>query len=89
MDRLTDRELEVFWMIGAGDAIKEIADKLCLSSKTVEAHREHIKEKLGLRTSAQLVRFAIMNSPEGQQRASQSEPAQQSSKLPQRANKIS
>jgi len=31
MDRLTDRELEVFWMIGAGDAIKEIADKLCLS----------------------------------------------------------
>jgi DNA-binding NarL/FixJ family response regulator len=69
MDRLTDRELEVFRMIGGGASVKEIADKLCLSAKTVEAHREHIKDKLGMKTSAQLVRFAIMNSPEGQQQA--------------------
>ena len=75
MDRLTDRELEVFRMIGAGDSVKEIADKLCLSVKTVEAHREHIKDKLGLKTSAQLVRFAIMNSPEGQQHMHQPPPS--------------
>jgi DNA-binding NarL/FixJ family response regulator len=64
MERLTDRELEVFRMIGAGDTIKEIAERLCLSPKTVEAHREHIKEKLNLKTSAQLLRFAIRETPE-------------------------
>jgi DNA-binding NarL/FixJ family response regulator len=64
MDRLTDRELEVFRMIGAGDSVKEIADKLFLSQKTVQAHREHIKEKLNFRSSAELLRFAIQNSPD-------------------------
>jgi DNA-binding NarL/FixJ family response regulator len=66
MDRLTDRELEVFRFIGDGKTVKEIADKLCLSPKTVEAHREHIKEKLNLKTSAELLRFAIRNSPDSQ-----------------------
>ncbi len=64
MDRLTDRELEVFRMIGSGKTVKDIADHLCLSPKTVEAHREHIKEKLNLKTSAELLRFAIRNSPD-------------------------
>jgi len=64
MDRLTDRELEVFRMIGAGLSVKAIADKLCLSAKTVEAHREHIKEKLNMKSSAELLRFAIQNSPD-------------------------
>lgn len=64
MDRLTDRELEVFRMIGAGLSVKEIADKLIISAKTVEAHREHIKEKLNLKSSAELLRFAIQNSPD-------------------------
>lgn len=64
MDRLTDRELEVFRMIGSGQSVKEIAEKLCLSAKTVEAHREHIKEKLNLKSSAELLRFAIQNSPD-------------------------
>ena len=64
MDRLTDRELEVFRMIGAGESVKEIADKLFLSQKTVQAHREHIKEKLNLKSSAELLRFAIQNSPD-------------------------
>jgi DNA-binding NarL/FixJ family response regulator len=64
MDRLTDRELEVFRMIGAGNSVKEIADKLFLSVKTVEAHREHIKEKLNFKSSADLLRFAIRNSPD-------------------------
>ena len=66
MDRLTDRELEVFRMIGGGNTVKEIAEKLFLSPKTVEAHREHIKEKLNLNTSAELLRFAIRNSPDAQ-----------------------
>jgi DNA-binding NarL/FixJ family response regulator len=66
MDRLTDRELEVFRMIGAGHSVKEIADKLFLSAKTVEAHREHIKQKLNIRSSAELLRFAIRNTPDAQ-----------------------
>jgi len=64
MERLTDRELEVFRLIGAGQSVREIADKLCLSVKTVEAHREHIKEKLSLKTSAELLRFTIRNTPD-------------------------
>ena len=64
MERLTDRELEVFRLIGGGQTVKQIAEKLCLSTKTVEAHREHIKEKLNLRSSAELLRYAIRNMPE-------------------------
>jgi DNA-binding NarL/FixJ family response regulator len=63
MDRLTDRELEVYRMIGEGLSIKEIAEKLFLSAKTVEAHREHIKDKLNLKSSAELLRFAVKNAP--------------------------
>ena len=51
---LTNRELEVFKMIGGGTATIEIAEKLHISVKTVESHRQKIKLKLGLRTSAQL-----------------------------------
>jgi DNA-binding NarL/FixJ family response regulator len=68
MDRLTDRELEIFRMIGAGDSVKEIADKLFLSQKTVQAHREHIKEKLNFKSSTELLRFAIQNSPDAPHR---------------------
>jgi DNA-binding NarL/FixJ family response regulator len=64
MDRLTDRELEVFRLIGAGKSVKEIAENLFLSVKTVEAHREHIKEKLNIKSSAELLRFAIRNTPD-------------------------
>lgn len=66
MDRLTDREMEIFRMIGAGMTVKEIAEKLFLSAKTIEAHREHIKEKLTLKSSAELLRFAIRNAPDQQ-----------------------
>ena len=51
---LTNRELEVFKMIGGGTATIEIAQKLHISVKTVESHRQKIKLKLGLHTSAQL-----------------------------------
>ena len=64
LDRLTDRELEIFRLIGAGNSVREIAEKLFLSVKTVEAHREHIKEKLNVKSSAELLRYAIRNSPE-------------------------
>jgi DNA-binding NarL/FixJ family response regulator len=46
-------------MIGNGLTLREIAAKLFLSMKTVEVHREHIKEKLGLKSSAELIRYAV------------------------------
>ena len=55
---LTDREIEVFQWLGNGLAPKEIALRLHLSRKTVEAHRENIKKKLGCRTSVQLLQLA-------------------------------
>jgi DNA-binding NarL/FixJ family response regulator len=61
---LSDRELEIFQMIGRGLSIKEIAQQLFLSSKTVEVHREHVKEKLGLRSSAELLRYAVIHTLE-------------------------
>lgn len=59
LDSLTDRELEVLEMIGQGVATKGIAEKLCISARTVEAHRAHIKEKLGITDGAALVRYAV------------------------------
>ncbi|HZN64961.1 MAG TPA: response regulator transcription factor [Tepidisphaeraceae bacterium] len=59
VDVLTDRELEVFQLLGEGKAVREIAESLFVSVKTVEAHREHIKQKLKLKTSAELLRYAI------------------------------
>lgn len=59
LDSLTDRELEVLEMIGQGVATKIIAEKLCISARTVEAHRAHIKEKLGITDGAALVRYAV------------------------------
>lgn len=58
-DRLSDRELEVLEMIGAGKEVKAIAKTLNLSPKTVETHRTHIKEKLNLQNARQVARFAI------------------------------
>ena len=57
--KLSDRELEVFQLIGDGYATHEIARRLHLSTKTVASHREHIKLKLNLRTGEELARFAI------------------------------
>ncbi len=59
IDLLTDRELEVLEMIGQGVATKNIAAKLCISARTVEAHRAHIKEKLGISDGAALARYAM------------------------------
>lgn len=59
IDTLTDRELEVLEMIGQGIATKIIAERLCISARTVEAHRAHIKEKLRITDGAALVRYAV------------------------------
>lgn len=58
VERLTDREFEVFQLIGAGKTTHVIAGELHLSPKTVEVHRARIKEKLHLTTSAELISFA-------------------------------
>jgi DNA-binding NarL/FixJ family response regulator len=56
---LSDRELEVFRLIGEGRATREIADELHLSIKTVETYQAHIKEKLALRSGRELIQHAI------------------------------
>jgi len=58
--RLSNRELEVFEMIGQGLTTKQIAHKLDLSPKTVEAHRENVKAKLELKNSGELSRRAVL-----------------------------
>jgi DNA-binding NarL/FixJ family response regulator len=68
LGRLSDRELEIFSMIGRGLGTREIANKLFLSIKTVEAHREHIKEKLKLRSGTELMRMAVQHALESPRR---------------------
>lgn len=58
IESLSDRELEVFQMIGQGLSTKQIAKKLELSHKTIETHREKIKAKLNLKNSTELGRHA-------------------------------
>ncbi len=59
VQRLTDREFEVFELIGQGFGTREIAERLNVSMKTVETHREHIKEKFDVKRTAELVQRAI------------------------------
>ena len=56
---LTDREMEVFRLIGEGLSISEIGRRLHLSVKTVGTHRERIKEKLHLKNATELLRYAL------------------------------
>jgi DNA-binding NarL/FixJ family response regulator len=59
LDSLTDRELEILELIGNGLGSRDIAEKLHLSIKTIESHREHLKTKLGLARAAGLVSYAF------------------------------
>ena len=59
IERLSDRELEVFQWIGQGLSVIEIADKLKVSPKTIETYRSHIKEKLGLSSANDVLRVAV------------------------------
>ncbi len=57
--QLTDREFEVFQLIGQGKGTREISAQLHLSPKTVDVHRGNIKQKLGLKDATALVRHAV------------------------------
>ncbi len=59
VERLSDREFEVFQLVGQGRGTREIAGHLHLSVKTVEVHRANIKHKLELKRGTDLVRYAI------------------------------
>ena len=59
VESLSDRELEVLELIGSGLGSREIAEKLHLSIKTIESHREHLKSKLGLTRAPELVSYAF------------------------------
>jgi two-component system, NarL family, invasion response regulator UvrY len=58
-EALSDREYEVLRLIGAGRAVGEIAAQLTISPKTVSTYRARILQKLGLRTNAELIRYAL------------------------------
>ncbi len=60
VDILSDRELEIFQMIGRGFSSRQIAGKLHISIKTVENHRAHIKDKLNLSSAIELVQHATL-----------------------------
>ena len=59
LDRLSDREFEVFELIGQGLQSREVAERLHLSSKTIDAHRDHIKKKLDLDSATGLLTYAV------------------------------
>lgn len=59
IDKLSDRELEVLQLMGKGLTTSKIAENLCLSTKTVETYREHLKQKLSLQSGPELVRYAV------------------------------
>jgi DNA-binding CsgD family transcriptional regulator len=59
LDKLSDREFEVFELIGQGMETRLIADQLHLSIKTIETHRDNIRKKLDLDSSADLLKYAM------------------------------
>jgi len=65
LKRLTDREMEVFELIGAGKPTQEIGERLSISPRTVDAHRAHIRRKLGLACAGDLLRYAIRSAEAG------------------------
>lgn len=58
-EALTDREFEVLRLIAQGKTVSEIADQLCLSVKTVSTYRTRLLEKMGLKTNAELMAYAL------------------------------
>jgi DNA-binding NarL/FixJ family response regulator len=57
--KLTDREFEVFRLLGQGMTTREIGQQLRLGTKTVETHRLHVREKLGLKSGPALIKYAV------------------------------
>ena len=60
-ETLSDREFQVMSMIAAGKAIKQIAHELFLSVRTVSTYRARVLEKMGMKTNADLIRYALQN----------------------------
>src|SRR5262249_20256054 len=60
-EALSDREFEVLRQLGSGMSVREIADLLKLSDKTVSTYRTRILEKLRMKTNAEIIRYAIRN----------------------------
>lgn len=58
---LTSREMEILKLVATGLTNKEIADKLIISQRTVDAHKNHIMQKLKLKSSAEMIIYAIKN----------------------------
>ena len=59
LDKLSDREFEVFRLLGQGLTTREIGQRLRLGTKTVDTHRLHLRQKMGFKTSAALIKHAI------------------------------
>ena len=59
IEKLSDREFEIFQLVGQGKSTRDIAKQLHLSPKTVDVHRGHIKEKLELKDATSLIRYAV------------------------------
>ncbi len=59
VEKLTNRELEVFRLMGEGKMTSEIAEALAVSVKTIDTHRLRIKEKLNLKSSSELIKYAV------------------------------
>jgi len=57
--RLSEREQQILVLLAKGASNKEVADRLCISARTVETHRGHIKAKLGVSSFADMVRYAV------------------------------
>lgn len=60
VDILTDRELEVFRLIGYGLSTREIAERMKLGVKTIGTYRDRVKQKLGIKSAAELIRRAVL-----------------------------
>lgn len=60
-ETLSDREFQVMCMIASGKTVKEIAESLCLSVKTISTYRTRILDKMGMKNNAQITHYAIKN----------------------------
>ena len=65
LSKLTDREFEILQCFGQGKSNREVAEQLCISPKTVEAHRLSLCRKLNLKTPGQLIRYAVQHEQDG------------------------
>lgn len=61
LEKLSDREYQVMYMIASGKKIKTIGEELCISVKTIHVHRRHILEKLNMSSNAEIIHYAIQN----------------------------